>query len=1713
MRIRLAAWGTALLAAALLAGCPDDGGSSGTNDDVMADAGTDTGATGDTGTPDTGGTDIGGTDTGTDTGADTGTDTGADIADDAGADVGTDIAPTDPNCADYCSAVQAACTGANSQYPSIEECLDYCGTIAFFPIGTADDTSGNTIGCRTYHATVAAQPGNADTHCAHAGPTGGDVCGSWCDNYCALATKNCAGANALYATEAECGTACAAFSTDGDVGATDGSSVQCRIYHLGVAGTNPPDSNATHCPHGAPDGGGVCVDPGPTDPTCDAYCDAVTAACTGDNAQYGSKADCMAYCGQQGKLPLGTVDDTSGNTVGCRTYHATVAAMPGNAAAHCPHAGPSGGDVCGTWCENYCHLATGNCTGGDAIYTSAAECSTACTALDPDGAPGATDGDSVQCRIYHLGVAGQGGAAATTHCPHGAPDGGGVCVEPGPTDPTCADYCATVTAACTGDNAQYASEAACMTYCTTQGKLPLGALADTDGNTVGCRIYHATVAAQPGNAAAHCPHAGPTGGNVCGTWCTNYCHLATSNCTGGNAIYDNEDKCLEACVSLDANGAPGDADGDSLQCRIYHLGVAGTDATAAATHCPHGAEDGGGVCVEPDPVPTCEEYCTTIQAACTGANSQYGSEVECITYCQDWAQVPVGTYDDVTGNTVGCRLYHATVAGMPGNADAHCAHAGPSGGDVCGSWCENYCHLSGTNCTGGNALYGDDAACMTGCAALASDGSPNAIDGDSVQCRIYHLGVAGSNPPSSGATHCPHGGPDGGGVCAEPAPTCADYCAVVSAACTGDDAQYASEAACIAYCTTAASMPAGSSADTSGNTIGCRQYHATVAGMPGNAATHCPHAGPSGGDVCGSWCDTYCQLSLANCTGANAVYASDAECQTACAALSADGAAGDAGGDSVQCRIYHLGVAGSNKPDSANTHCPHTAPDGGGVCVDPAPTCAEYCAAVTSACTGDNAQYATEAACLSYCGTWAMIPAGKTGDTSGDSIGCRLYHAGVAGMAGNAATHCPHAGPTGGGVCGTLCDNYCQLAMTNCTGGNALYGSDAACMTACSAYDADGAPGDADGDTVQCRIYHLGVAGSNLPDSAVTHCPHGGTDGGGVCIDPLGPTPTCADYCTAVMGSCTGDNAQFATEAACLAYCGTWAMIPAGTTADKSGNTLGCRIYHATVAGQAGNAATHCPHAGPSGGDVCGSYCDNYCHLAGTNCTGGNALFASNAACMTACSAYDADGAPGDADGDTVQCRIYHLGVAGSNLPDSANTHCPHGGIDGASVCVDPVAPAPTCAEYCTAVTSACTAGNAQYANEAACLSYCETWAMIPAGTTADTGGNTIGCRLYHAGVAGMAGNAATHCPHAGPSGGDVCGSWCDNYCQLAMTNCTGGNELYASVSACQTTCTSLHQDGAPGDTDGDTVQCRIYHLGVAGSDMPTSAATHCPHGALDGGGVCVDPAPTEPTCADYCTAVTSACTGGNAQYADYNACMAYCGTAGMLPIGTLADTGGNTVGCRLYHATVAGMAGNAATHCPHAGPTGGDVCGSWCDNYCHLAMTNCTGGNALYTGTADCEMTCAQFAVTGDPGDADGDTIQCRLYHLGVAGSNLPASATTHCPHGAYDGGGVCVDPEPTTVWADVQPIFQGYCGGCHTGGGSGGHNIGTSYTDSQKASYLCSGKTKGECALVQIQSGYMPLGKGCSGNPTTDAAKPACTTAADQAAIQAWINDGQLP
>jgi len=175
---------------------------------------------------------------------------------------------------------------------------------------------------------------------------------------------------------------------------------------------------------------------------------------------------------------------------------------------------------------------------------------------------------------------------------------------------------------------------------------------------------------------------------------------------------------------------------------------------------------------------------------------------------------------------------------------------------------------------------------------------------------------------------------------------------------------------------------------------------------------------------------------------------------------------------------------------------------------------------------------------------------------------------------------------------------------------------------------------------------------------------------------------------------------------------------------------------------------------------------------------------------------------------------------------------------DAAPPAID-AAPAPTCESYCATNIASCTGEHAQYGNEQVCVAHCETFGMLPLGTADDTSGHTVGCRAYHSTVAVAQNAPAVHCPHAGPSGGDVCGSWCENYCHLAMLNCTGSVQLYSTLAECTAACSTIPVNGKANDTTGDTVQCRIHHLGLAGTEPPTSQAQSCPEGRTTGNTLC----------------------------------------------------------------------------------------------------------------------------------------------------------------------------------------------------------------------------------------------------------------------------------
>jgi len=424
-------------------------------------------------------------------------------------------------------------------------------------------------------------------------------------------------------------------------------------------------------------------------------------------------------------------------------------------------------------------------------------------------------------------------------------------------------------------------------------------------------------------------------------------------------------------------------------------------------------------------------------------------------------------------------------------------------------------------------------------------------------------------------------------------------------------------------------------------------------------------------------------------------------------------------------------------------------------------------------------------------------------------------------------------------------------------------------------------------------------------------------------------TVSIANYCNALIANCPASHGIDTTTTCATVF----ANFNLGSLTDTN-NTIGCR-YKFLTDPVLNATATKCQYAGPTGGGKCGQVIDGACQAATTACAGvANAAYATYAECQQGLAPEINNwgwqqGTSGGSE-DSLECRAYH-GIA--YLVSGLSVHCGHFNLTS-STCNGPVMPNPT--HYCETVTYQCAAvGNVQYNSMTDCMNSVGAWNATPADARATTATNSLGCREYHAQAALQ--NASLHCQHAGPSGGNACGTFAQGWDSLALHNCNNSDVEFAEDGMGETTLNAAVPIGNTGpyhvllDQAMDTQVCRIYHLTVAG----TLPAAHCSHGGVDGGGVCGND-----TVSNLCTYIGGVCGFGTNtyQYATQAAC-----TTAMKSIvtGSFADRTTNTLGCRFYHASVAGQylgpggslssGTNAATtfqqHCSHvlaSTPTGG---------------------------------------------------------------------------------------------------------------------------------------------------------------------------------------------
>jgi hypothetical protein len=329
-------------------------------------------------------------------------------------------------------------------------------------------------------------------------------------------------------------------------------------------------------------------------------------------------------------------------------------------------------------------------------------------------------------------------------------------------------------------------------------------------------------------------------------------------------------------------------------------------------------------------------------------------------------------------------------------------------------------------------------------------------------------------------------------------------------------------------------------------------------------------------------------------------------------------------------------------------------------------------------------------------------------------------------------------------------------------------------------------------------------------------------------------SPICKQYCDEVFNVCPASASQYQDRRTCLEVCTVIDKNAAGSTASV-GNTIQCRLDTlqdaAGTKGSTKDLLDYCTQAGPGGGKTCtltpdASDCEGYCALFDLACNGdtenpfmgaiGNDLTGTQSDCIAKCRAIPAMPSPGytwqtgKTSGDTLGCRLYFVSRAIAD-PDA---NCTSAGIRPSGMCQEE-GTAPSCGNFCLALTTACTGKLAVYEDPEQCEGVCNV--IAPGSKISIDAVDTVGCRNAHAFNALLV-SATDHCPHTGPLGANVCGETgnCDAYCFLSKAACPDEFATnYTDADDCTDKCSKLkgaelgEYSVADAKKGGDTVQCR----------------------------------------------------------------------------------------------------------------------------------------------------------------------------------------------------------------------------------------------------------------------------------------------------------------
>jgi hypothetical protein len=166
------------------------------------------------------------------------------------------------------------------------------------------------------------------------------------------------------------------------------------------------------------------------------------------------------------------------------------------------------------------------------------------------------------------------------------------------------------------------------------------------------------------------------------------------------------------------------------------------------------------------------------------------------------------------------------------------------------------------------------------------------------------------------------------------------------------------------------------------------------------------------------------------------------------------------------------------------------------------------------------------------------------------------------------------AGAAGAAVTDDVCEQYCQLMGEHCVGEALQYRDDAQCLEVCRTFPV-GSIDDDRVNTASCRRRYAGKARYLAGPELATGCGYAGPGGDGRCGS------NCEGFCSLAMAACrTGATDPYVYESleACLLDCEGLPMTRYEYGAVSAGNSLECRLFHASSAIMA-DADEHCEHA------------------------------------------------------------------------------------------------------------------------------------------------------------------------------------------------------------------------------------------------------------------------------------------------------------------------------------------------------------------------------------------------------------------------------------------------------------------------------------------------------------------------------------------------------